>query len=49
MAGELISHPGEATLERDDDPEPLGGDPSQYMMLAIPGDIRLELIAPVQS
>ena len=27
-------------------PEPLGGGPSQHMMCAIPGGIRLELIAP---
>jgi catechol 2,3-dioxygenase-like lactoylglutathione lyase family enzyme len=30
-------------------PEPLGGGPTQHMMCAIPGGIRLELIAPVQS
>jgi catechol 2,3-dioxygenase-like lactoylglutathione lyase family enzyme len=27
-------------------PEPLGGGPTRHMMLAIPGGIRLELIAP---
>jgi catechol 2,3-dioxygenase-like lactoylglutathione lyase family enzyme len=31
------------------EPEALGGGPSQHMMLAIPGGIRLEIIAPVQS
>ncbi len=30
-------------------PEPLGGGPTQHMMLASPGGIRLELIAPVQG
>ena len=30
-------------------PEPLGGGPTQHMMCAIPGGIRLELIAPVQG
>jgi catechol 2,3-dioxygenase-like lactoylglutathione lyase family enzyme len=30
-------------------PEPLGGGPTQHMMCAIPGGIRLELIAPVQA
>ncbi len=30
-------------------PEPLGGGPSQHMMCAIPGGLRLELIAPLQS
>jgi len=28
------------------EPEPLGGGPTRHMMLAIPGGIRLELIAP---
>lgn len=28
-------------------PEPLGGGPTRHMMCRIPGDIRLELIAPV--
>ena len=28
-------------------PEPLGGGPTRHMMCAIPGGIRLELIAPV--
>jgi hypothetical protein len=27
-------------------PEPLGGGPTRHMMCAIPGGIRLELIAP---
>ena len=30
-------------------PEPLGGGPTQHMRSAIPGGIRLELIAPVQN
>lgn len=30
-------------------PEPLGGGPTRHMMMAIPGGIRLELIAPVQG
>jgi len=30
-------------------PEPLGGFPFQHMMVRIPGNIRLELIAPAQS
>ena len=30
-------------------PEPLGGGPTRHMMCAIPGGIRLELIAPAAS
>jgi len=30
-------------------PEPLGNGPTQHMMFAIPGGIRMELIAPVAS
>ncbi len=30
-------------------PEPLGGGPTQHMMCAIPGGIRLELIAPAAA
>jgi catechol 2,3-dioxygenase-like lactoylglutathione lyase family enzyme len=30
-------------------PEPLGGGPTQHLICAIPGGIRLELIAPVAS
>ena len=30
-------------------PEPLGGGPTRHMMCAIPGGIRLELIAPAGS
>lgn len=30
-------------------PEPLGGGPTRHMMCAIPGGIRLELIAPATS
>ncbi|MEO0408376.1 MAG: VOC family protein [Cyanobacteria bacterium P01_A01_bin.135] len=28
-------------------PEPIGGGPSQHMMLTIPGGVRMELFAPV--
>ena len=34
-------------VEIEFEPEALGGGPTQHMMLAIPGGIRLELIAPV--
>ena len=30
-------------------PEPLGGGPTRHMMCAIPGGIRLELVAPVEG
>jgi catechol 2,3-dioxygenase-like lactoylglutathione lyase family enzyme len=30
-------------------PEPIGGGPSRHMMLAIPGGIRVELIAPARA
>ncbi len=30
-------------------PEPLGGGPTRHMMCAIPGGIRLELVAPAAS
>ena len=43
---ELSKRP-DVTIEFE--PEVLGGGPSQHMMLAIPGGIRLEIIAPVQS
>lgn len=36
-------------VEVEFEPEALGGGPTQHMMLAIPGGIRLELIAPVAS
>lgn len=44
----------EALLRRDDvtiefAPEPLGGGPTLHLMLRMPGDIRLELIAPVAA
>jgi catechol 2,3-dioxygenase-like lactoylglutathione lyase family enzyme len=46
LHGELATR-GEVEVEFA--PEPLGGGPTQHMMCAIPGGIRLELIAPVQG
>jgi hypothetical protein len=53
MAGQLISHPGEVTLDRDGTVPSAAGRPnsrsSPMQQPEIPGGIRLELIAPVQS
>jgi catechol 2,3-dioxygenase-like lactoylglutathione lyase family enzyme len=42
--GRTLAARGDVTIEFP--PEPLGGGPTRHMMLAIPGGIRLELIAP---
>ena len=44
LYGKLNSAPG---VEVEFGPEPLGGGPTRHMMFAIPGGIRMELIAPV--
>lgn len=43
LHGELAGRPDTAVELA---PEPLGGGPTRHMMCAIPGGIRLELIAP---
>jgi catechol 2,3-dioxygenase-like lactoylglutathione lyase family enzyme len=39
----------EADVEVEFAPEPLGGGPTRHMMCAIPGGVRLELIAPASA
>jgi catechol 2,3-dioxygenase-like lactoylglutathione lyase family enzyme len=46
LHGELA---GRKDVEIEFAPEPLGGGPTRHMMCAIPGGIRLELIAPAAS
>jgi len=46
LSGELAAR---QDVEIEFAPEPLGGGPTRHMMLAIPGGIRLELIAPAAS
>ena len=46
LHAKLVRTPG---VDVEFGPEPLGGGPTRHMMCAIPGGIRMELIAPASS
>ena len=46
LDAKLVRTPG---VDVEFGPEPLGGGPTRHMMCAIPGGIRMELIAPASS